>query len=244
MVSDTLKTTPATGKTRVKDKSVAVARPGASDEVRNEILKAAAEAFMERGYAATSIDDVADTLGATKGRIYHYYRSKTDIFIDIHLESLRILLERVGAIARRNDLEPHERLYAMCREHAIVFMTTIAYQKSTILGLNRFLLSITAPYQDDATRRVQQLRDEYEGLFVSTVAEGKERGIFADVDPRFATKPLLGALNWANIWYEASPEDDVGRVDEIADSLAEFCVKALLSPDARMGSSSSSTPEG
>lgn len=205
---------------------VAVARPGAPDEVRAEILMAAATAFMQRGYAATSIDDVADSLGGSKGRIYHYYRSKTDLFIDIHLESLRILLERVGGLAARTDLTPDRRLYAMCREHAIVFMTTIAYQKSTILGLNRFLLSITAPYQDDATRRVQQLRDQYEQLFVSTVAEGIDAGYFKPLDARLATKPLLGALNWANIWYEADGDDN--RVEEIATALAEYCVKAVL----------------
>jgi len=224
------------GKKTMEVNSMAVARPGTPDEARAEILNAAAVAFMERGYAATSIDDVADTLGATKGRIYHYYQSKTDIFIDIHLESLRILLERVGAIARRSDLPPHERLYAMCHEHVTVFMTTIAYQKSTILGLNRFLLSITKPHQNDATRRIQRLRDEYETLFISAITDGIASGIFADTDPRFVTKPLLGALNWANIWYEASPADDSNRVENTAAGLAEFCVKALLNPAARMKS--------
>jgi len=216
-----------------KDEVVAVTRSSAPDDVRAEILQAAAVAFMQRGYAATSIDDVADSLGATKGRIYHYYRSKTDIFIDIHLEALRVLLDRVGAIALRHDLDPATRLYAMCREHALTFMTTISYQKSTILGLNRFLLSITAPYQHDATRYVQQLRDEYENLFVSTVIEGIEKGDFAKIDPRFATKPLLGALNWANIWFEPSSDRELSDIDTIADCLAEYCVKALLSPAAR-----------
>ncbi len=47
--------------------SLLVKRPGASDEARVDILKAAATAFNERGYDATSIDDVADVLGASKG---------------------------------------------------------------------------------------------------------------------------------------------------------------------------------
>lgn len=206
--------------------SIAVARPGAAEDARVEILNAAAATFMQRGFSGTSIDDLADALGATKGRIYHYYRSKTDIFIDVHLESLRVLIERVGAIAAQSELEPARRLYGMCREHVVTFMTTITYQKSTVLGLNRMLLSITAPYQDDATRQVQKLRDEYEKLFVETIAEGVEKGAFEKVDPRFATKPLLGALNWANIWYDGGQNE--GRLDLIADTLAEFCVKALL----------------
>src|SRR3546814_6257739 len=73
--------------------SLLVNRPSAPDGVRADILNAAATIFNERGYAATSIDDVADRLGASKGRIYHYYRSKTDIFLDLHLESLRVLTD-------------------------------------------------------------------------------------------------------------------------------------------------------
>jgi AcrR family transcriptional regulator len=210
------------------DEALFIARSDAPTEVRAEILKAAALAFMERGYAATSIDDVADTLGATKGRIYHYYRSKTDIFIDIHLESLRVLLERVRPIAARKDLKPHERLFAMCREHAITMMTTVAYYKSTIVGLNRFLLSITAPYQDEAMLRVLQQRAEYEDLLAEVIAEGSAEGIFVEIDPHFATKPMLGTLNWLNIWYESPPANGASNVEEVANALAAFCVKSLM----------------
>ncbi len=44
------------------------------------ILETAAQCFMEQGFATTSIDDVARRMGSTKGRIYHYYSSKTDLF--------------------------------------------------------------------------------------------------------------------------------------------------------------------
>ncbi|MGD9915173.1 MAG: TetR/AcrR family transcriptional regulator [Rhizobiaceae bacterium] len=50
------------------------------DSSRADILRTAALCFMERGYYATSIDDVARKLGATKGRIYHHFPSKGDLF--------------------------------------------------------------------------------------------------------------------------------------------------------------------
>lgn len=209
-------------------KSSGMPRSGLTEDARTEILDAAASAFMRRGFTATSIDDVADSLGSTKGRIYHYYRSKTDIFLEIHLEALRQLLGQVGAIAEQTDLSPDRRLFEMCHMHVVVFMTTIAYQKATVLGLNRFLLSITAPYQDEASKRVQRLRDQYEELFVSTITEGIARGIFREVSPRFATKPLLGALNWANIWYSPPDSGSDPDIDRTAVALATFCVKALL----------------
>jgi AcrR family transcriptional regulator len=207
--------------------SLLVDRPGASNEARAEILKAAASAFNERGYDATSIDDVADLLGASKGRIYHYYRSKADIFLDLHLESLRRLIDRVSVIAGRAELHPTQRMREMCHAHATIVMTQINYQKATMLGLNRFLLSVSAPYQDAARQRVNELRNEYENLFVTVIAEGVEAGDFRRIEPRFATKPLLGALNYVANWYDKDRESALGTVDEIADALADYCVRGL-----------------
>lgn len=207
--------------------SLLVDRPGASDEARADILKAAAIAFNARGFEATSIDDVADVLGASKGRIYHYYRSKADIFLDLHLESLRILIDRVGSIAARPDLDPVQRVREMCFAHAIEVMTRINYQKATMLGLNRFLLSVAAPYQEAARQRVNELRDEYEDLFVRVIAKGVEAGEFRPVEPRFASKPLLGALNYVANWYEEDRDGSLDTVEQIAAALADYCVRGL-----------------
>jgi AcrR family transcriptional regulator len=207
--------------------SLLVDRPGASDEARADILKAAAIAFNARGFEAASIDDVADALGASKGRIYHYYRSKADIFLDLHLESLGIMIDRVGSIAARPDLGPVQRVWEMCFAHAIEVMTRISYQKATMLGLNRFLLSLSTPYQEAAYQRVNELRDEYEDLFVRVIAKGVEAGEFRPVEPRFATKPLLGALNYVANWYEEDRNDPLDAVEQIAAALANYCVRGL-----------------
>ncbi len=47
---------------------------------RDTILDASARCFMEHGFKATSIDDIARRLGATKGMVYHYFDSKSDLF--------------------------------------------------------------------------------------------------------------------------------------------------------------------
>jgi len=207
--------------------SLLVERPGSSNEAREDILKAAAAAFNERGYEATSIDDVADVLGASKGRIYHYYRSKADIFLDLHLESLRLLLDQVSVVAQSKDLDPTERIHKMCVTHATAVMTRISYQKATMLGLNRFLLSVSTPYQAAARQRVNELRDEYEDMFIAVIAEGVSTGRFRPMDPRFASKPLLGALNYVANWYDEVSGSADGSVEEIAIALADYCVRGL-----------------
>src|SRR5579859_1715599 len=91
-------------------------RPNADDRNRDPILAAAAEAFMLHGYAGTSVDDIADRLGASKGRIYHYYRSKADILFDIHRNATERHLAAVRPIAEQSLPAP-ERLRLMAEEH-------------------------------------------------------------------------------------------------------------------------------
>jgi len=61
---------------------------------QREILDAAALAFTQNGFAATSMDEIAERLGATKGRLYHYYAAKADIFRDIVRAGLAFRLAR------------------------------------------------------------------------------------------------------------------------------------------------------
>lgn len=51
-----------------------------SEATRGELIRVARELFAEPGYAATSIDDIADRAGVTKGALYHHFRNKRDLF--------------------------------------------------------------------------------------------------------------------------------------------------------------------
>ncbi|MBO0876583.1 MAG: TetR/AcrR family transcriptional regulator [Pseudonocardia sp.] len=78
-------------------------RPGAGTG-RRDILEAAATAFTRSGYASNSMDDIADLLGATKGRLYHYYRAKADIFLDVVLTGTDELIAGIEPIATVEDV--------------------------------------------------------------------------------------------------------------------------------------------
>ena len=89
-------------------RSATIQKTAATAEARQEILKAAAEVFMEFGFAATSIDAVAERMGATKGRIYHYYRSKADLYFDIQIAAVEKLIGEIEPIAAaRHGASPH-----------------------------------------------------------------------------------------------------------------------------------------
>ena len=163
---------------------------------REDILLAASQAFMERGFAATSIDDVAGRLGSTKGRVYHHFRSKADLFIHLQQWAIEHLMARIGPIASRDDLHPQAKLHSMAYEHTILIATGYGFESAAVLGREAALLNIKSTAQHKALRKVIEARDQYEDLFAMVIEQGIQAGIFENVPVRLITKPLLGALNW------------------------------------------------
>ena len=197
-------------------------------EGRAAVLDAAARAFMREGYTATSIDDVADELGATKGRIYYYYRSKADLFFDVHRESMRQNLEGAGAIAREAG-SPVGRLERMVRAHALLMMTHLPFQRCSVLGVEMHLAGSTTRKQRETLRQIIALRDEYEGLFVRVVEEGIAAGEVRELDAQLVVKAILGALNWITVWYRQRETDTDASRARIADEIAAYLINGLRS---------------
>jgi AcrR family transcriptional regulator len=195
------------------------------NESRDEILRAAAELFMEYGYAATSIDAVAERLGATKGRIYHHYRSKADLFFDVQVAAMNRLNEEVEPIARGPG-NAIERLAAMALRHTHVILTELPMQKVAVQGLERHLLGSSPAVK--RLRSVIKMRDDYESMFAEVIDEGIREGLFVDLPPKLATKPFFGALNWATVWYSQRRLQSAEAIDDIAHTLAAYAMRGLL----------------
>lgn len=193
---------------------------------RVAVLEAAAKAFMRNGFAGTSIDDIADELGGTKGRVYYYYRSKADLFFDVHRESMRQNLEGVGAIAKETGL-PIGRLERMVRAHAMMMMTHLPYQRVAVLGVEMHLAGSTTRKQRETLREVIALRDEYEHLFVRMVEDGMAAEEIRPLDAALVVKGLLGALNWITIWYQQRDTDTEESRARIADEMTVYLINGL-----------------
>jgi AcrR family transcriptional regulator len=200
-----------------------VTRQSASDS-REEILRAAAELFMEFGYVATSLDAVADRLGSTKGRIYHHYRSKADLFFDVQVTAMTRLHDEVTPIARGPGT-PVDRLAAMALRHTQILLTELPMQKVAVQGLERHLLSGEAVKR---LRSVIRMRDDYEALFAEVIDQGIRDGALIDLPLQLATKPFFGAMNWATVWYSQRRLQRTEDINDIAHTLAACAMRGLL----------------
>jgi AcrR family transcriptional regulator len=83
---------------------------------RQALLDAACALFGERGYSATSIDDVAHAANVTKGAFYHHYDGKQELFAGVYEQVKREVSERAATAFLEPD--PWEKLYAGC--HAML----------------------------------------------------------------------------------------------------------------------------
>ncbi len=203
-----------------------------TSEAREEIIQAAAEVFMEFGYAASAIDAVADRLGATKGRIYHYYRSKADLYFDVQIAAMERLLAEIEPLARAEG-SPTERLYRMALRHTDILLAEPATQKVAVQGLELNLLADEAARHVKTLRRIVRMRDEYEQLFAEVIDAGARAGVFVDLPPRLATKPLFGALNWVTVWFKPRKLQRPEDLREIAVTLTDYAVRGLLKEPTR-----------
>jgi len=187
------------------------ASPEVEPDVKGRILDAAADAFMVRGFANTTIDDIAAEVGATKGLIYYHFRSKFDIFLAVYKDGMRRVRERV---------EPHAdaagtgygRLVAMSIAHLENLMTEFGYHHVVHQGVRYQASTALTVRQRDALAALNDLRRDYEAMFRGVIAEGIADGSLRTVDEALATRTLLSNLNAVDIWYrriDGQTEDDI-----------------------------------
>lgn len=196
---------------------------------REEIIAAAAEIFMEFGFAATTIDAIAERLGATKGRIYHHYKSKAELFFAVQIAAMERLKREIEPIARGAG-DADTRLAAMAYRHTLIMLQDLPIQKVAVQGLERQLLGAAQGRQSVPLRAVIRLRDEYEQLFAEVIDQGVRAGQFVDMPPRLASKPFFGALNWLTLWFSRRRLQRPEELEEMARLLTDFAMRGIRKP--------------
>ncbi len=187
------------------------------DSSRSAILEAAARCFHERGYAATSIDDVARALQSTKGRIYHHFESKADLFAEVF---------RVGMDMNYAALEPlrsmkgeaHQRWRRFAWVHVDQMITTRAFQRVVWMGVEMHLVGAPTPHQRALFEELFETRSRYGDIFRTLIAEGRETGHFQFANLSIANQLMFMTLNSPIFWY--SPRTGETRAD-IEDLIAQ-----------------------
>lgn len=183
---------------------------------RDEILRSALRAFREKGYHATTLDDIAARLGVHKTALYHYFSDKESILYACHRESLAEVARLMKEARDRYD-GAADRLAFLVREHVRVMTDTL---EGSPLAFE--VTALTSAHQAE----VIALRDRYERELRRLVAQGMKSGEFRRIDPKTAVFAILGAINWIARWYR--PEGSLSA-PQLGSAFAAHLVGGLTS---------------
>ncbi|MGC1451484.1 MAG: TetR/AcrR family transcriptional regulator [Candidatus Sulfotelmatobacter sp.] len=177
---------------------------------RQEILRTAARLFQQRGYDATSMNDVAAALKLSKGGLYHHFQSKDEILFEIMDHAMELTQERVIAPVRAIT-DPVERLRALIRLHLEVVLSPRDREITVMLHENH-------PLPPALRKRINARKKEYihfvESLVADVQREAQKEALKnvqrarpgGAVSPRAAAFALLGMINWIYQWYKPEGE--------------------------------------
>ena len=185
---------------------------------REEILRAAQDLFHQRGYANTSLDDIARTVGIKREGLYYYFPNRTQILIEIIKPLGLQLRDRVKEILNSAG-SPQEKIRQTVENHLMRFENRFAESKITLrddyFSENELVLAEMGP-----------IWDEYERLWIAIIVEGQEQGVFdGSLDPRLAHLGILGLCNWVARWYV--PNQSL-PVPELIDMYNKIILRGLV----------------
>lgn len=183
---------------------------------RQQIEDAASALFGSRGYAATSMRDIAKQVDLQGGSLYAHVASKEEVLWAIVEGAAARFHAEVAPLARGGGAAP-ARLRAMARAHVEVI--TADRDRAVV-----FLFQWTA-LGPERRAEIAKLRDDYEGYWREVIAAGVEAGELAPVDPKLAATLILSALNGMALWYRA---DGPLRPEQIADRYSDLLLGGLL----------------
>jgi TetR/AcrR family transcriptional regulator, cholesterol catabolism regulator len=187
---------------------------GAAAKREKEILEAAVDLFHQRGYANTSVEDVAGAVGILKGSLYHYIDSKEDLLYRIVEQVHESVQQIVDDVESASELTPLERIDR--------------YVQAQILYNARNLRRISVYYQDRARlsparlTEIRAWRRGQERFVVALVEDAAAAGqVPSDIDTRLAANCIFAVVIFMYTWYRPGGTTS-------AKALAQFCSSFVI----------------
>jgi TetR/AcrR family transcriptional regulator, cholesterol catabolism regulator len=168
-----------------------------ADASRLQILTTAAKMFGERGYAGTSLRDIAAAIGMKAGSLYYHFASKEELATEV----LRIGVERVhravsdGLRAMAADAPLRDKFACAIIAHLETLWLESNFTSAHIRCIHSVPINVR--------HRLRRARRDYEKVWSDLIDEAYARSALPDgADPNAVRLALLGALNWSLEWFE------------------------------------------
>lgn len=172
--------------------------------------------MFQKGFEATSMQEIAEACGLTKAGLYHHVKTKEAILVSIMHYGLDMFEERVLNPAMLIE-DPLARLReTMARNVALVTdgsskeVTIILHEHQTLTG--------------EAQREINARKKKYVRFLEETMREAQARGQIRAVDPTLAAFSFLGVVLWTYKWYRS---DGALSLSQLSDGIIDLFFAGL-----------------
>ncbi len=212
-------------------KRPAARREGASAEpargarwglVENQILTEATRLFAERGFAATTLKDIADATGLTRPALYHYFANKEALLARLVSDLTLAPAEELAKLGRLRGKSAVERLHAMAFDTALRHATQPERFRVLVRSDVELPPELAQSYRDGRRRILAE--------FKAVIEQGITSDELRPVDARTAALGIIGLCTWVAWWYRPT---GAGDEREVATALADMAVASLSPSDGR-----------
>jgi len=185
--------------------------------MREKILRASIPLFDKKGYSETSIQDIVEVLGVTKGTFYYYYKSKQELLKDINVTYIQNLLDEQKKILNDDTKTYREKVY----NNMLMVIRTIRNERQSARVFFREMRHL----EEHNLKLIIQKRYEFRMNTQHMIEKAIENGEFRDrIRPDILTFGILGMTNWSYYWY--NPDGEVSE-KELVDLYMELILNGV-----------------
>ncbi|MDI7742037.1 TetR/AcrR family transcriptional regulator [Lysinibacillus fusiformis] len=170
--------------------------------MRGRIIKESIDLFDKKGFSKTSIQDIVDTIGVTKGTFYYYFKSKQELLMDIHLNYIKELLKEQVDILKDEYISCQEKMKKLIY---LIIQNIKVHGKSA-----RVFTREVRHLDEEQLILVNSYRREFRINLQKLIEEGIEKGEFRDQKRSdIVIFGILGMVNRSYNWY--NPDGEVSE---------------------------------
>jgi AcrR family transcriptional regulator len=183
---------------------------------REELIRVAADVFQEKGYQASTLNDIAERMGADRASLYYYIGSKQELFQEVAQDVLDANLKEARRI-KRQKLKPAEKLTMLIETMMVSYEENYPFTYVYIQEDMSRVAEEESPWAQAMTSRTRSFEKIFKGFIEEGIAKREFR---KDISPDIAANALYGMLNWTHRWFRPGRGADAAQIAAAFASLA------------------------
>lgn len=198
---------------------------------RDEIVDVAARLFAEKGFDATSLDDIASEIGTARSALYYYVSGKAELRSLIQIRRVHVLVEECEAIVASDSIAAR-KLAGLVHTHLAHFARHYPESRGWTYITNGTMV------HDKSSEELHAEQRRVHATFRNVIQQGIRTGEFATADPSVAAMGILGMCHYVTTWYRPGGRRSIQQIGET------FAVLAVSGLQAARGGHAQATAAG